>query len=171
MGWPATDSRVRAAGAAVPAETLGNPQECVPVSLETTDYFLPVTSTLPNHRGQPAVIEVRRVRPVYDTSPCRHQVRAAILVHGRTVDGISAFDVPYKDYSLMTAMAAHGIDAFAFNQLGFGASSHFSMDDPCNASLSTDPPVNVNPSNQQNTLLVPNPLAARVPPHGYVSLH
>ncbi len=81
-------------------------------------------------------------------------------MHGRTVDAISAFDVPYKDYSIMRAMAYSGIDTFAFNQLGFGASSHFSMDDPCNASLSTDPQVNVNPSNQQNTLLVPNPLGA-----------
>jgi hypothetical protein len=34
------------------------------------------------------------------------------------------------------------------------------MDDPCNASLLTDPQVNVIPPNQQNTLLVPNPLAA-----------
>jgi len=60
----------------------------------------------------------------------------------------------------MTAMANNGIDAFAFNQLGFGASSHFSMDDPCNASNSRDAAVNVNPSNQQNLLLVPNPLQA-----------
>jgi pimeloyl-ACP methyl ester carboxylesterase len=37
------------------------------------------------------------------------------------------------------------------------------MDDPCNASLSADPPVNVNPSNQQNTLLVPNPLPGECP--------
>jgi pimeloyl-ACP methyl ester carboxylesterase len=146
-------------GIGVPAQTHANPHECVPLRLETTDYFVDVTSTLPNHSGLPASIEVRRVRPIYHTGRCRSQVRAAVLVHGRTIDGISAFDVPYKDYSLMTAMAESGIDAFAFNQLGFGASSHFSMDDPCNASLSTDPPVNVNPSNQQNTLLVPNPLA------------
>jgi pimeloyl-ACP methyl ester carboxylesterase len=146
----------------VGTDTQGN-RDCIPLWLETTDYFVDITSTLPNHSGQAASIEVRRVRPIYQTGRCRREIRSAILVHGRTIDGISAFDVPYKDYSIMTAMANNGIDAFAFNQLGFGASSHFSMDDPCNASLSTDPPVNVNPSNQQKTLLVPNPLAAECP--------
>jgi pimeloyl-ACP methyl ester carboxylesterase len=138
----------------------GNKHDCVPIRLETTDYFLDVLSTLPNHPGFPAQIEVRRIRPIYHTGRCRGLVRSAVLVHGRTIDGISAFDVPYRDYSLMTAMANNGIDAFAFNQLGFGGSSHFSMDDPCNASRSTDAPVNVNPTNQQNALLVPNPLQA-----------
>lgn len=138
--------------------TVGNKHDCVPERLETTDYFLDVVSTLPNHFGFPAQIEVRRVRPIYQTGRCRGLIRPAVLVHGRTVDGISAFDVPYGDYSLMTVMANSGIDAFAFNQLGFGASSHFSMDDPCNASRSTDVAVNVNPSNQQNLFLVPNPL-------------
>ncbi len=151
MGARASQATVNAAG---------NKHDCVPVRLETTDYFLDVMSTLPNNFGVPAQIEVRRVRPIYQTGRCRGLVRSAVLVHGRTIDGISAFDVPYADYSLMTAMANSGIDAFAFNQLGFGASSHFSMDDPCNASRSTDVAVNVNPSNQQNLFLVPNPLQA-----------
>jgi hypothetical protein len=69
--------------------------------LETTDYFLDVVSTLPNHFGFPAQIEIRRVRPIYQTGRCRGLVRSAVLVHGRTIDGISAFDVPYADYSLM----------------------------------------------------------------------
>lgn len=141
----------------------GNGHACVPLRVETTDYFLDVLSTLPGHVGWPAQIEIRRVRPIYRTGRCRGLVRSAVLVHGRTIDGIAAFDVPYEDYSLMTALANSGIDAFAFNQLGFGASSHFSMDDPCNASRSTDAAVNVNPSNQQNLLLVPNPLPAECP--------
>ena len=123
-----------------PDESQGNNHECVPLGLETTEYFVEVTSSLPNHNGLTAFIEVRRVRPVYRTGRCRQRVRSAILVHGRTIDAISAFDVPYKDYSIMTAMANSGIDAFAYNQLGFGGSSHFSMDDPCNASLSTRSP-------------------------------
>jgi pimeloyl-ACP methyl ester carboxylesterase len=147
----------------IAVDTDGNKHACVPVRLETTDYFLDVVSTLPNHFGFPAQVEIRRIRPIYQTGRCRGLVRSAVLVHGRTIDGISAFDVPYGDYSLMTAMANNGIDAFAFNQLGFGASSHFSMDDPCNASRSTDAAVNVNPSNQQNLLLVPNPLQAECP--------
>jgi pimeloyl-ACP methyl ester carboxylesterase len=153
----------RMVGAPAPqkaTDTGENKHDCVPIRLETTDYFLDVVSTLPNHLGFPAQIEVRRIRPIYQTGRCRGLVRSAVLVHGRTVDGISAFDVSSGDYSLMTAMANNGIDAFAFNQLGFGASSHFSMDDPCNASRSTDAAVNVNPTNQQNLLLVPNPLPA-----------
>jgi pimeloyl-ACP methyl ester carboxylesterase len=152
----------------VAADTQGNTHDCVPLRLERTDYFLDVVSTLPSHPGVSAQIEIRRVRPVYQTGRCFHLVRSAVLVHGRTIDGISAFDVSYGDYSLMTAMANNGIDAFAFNQLGFGASSHFSMDDPCNASRSTDAAVNVNPSNQQNLLLVPNPLQAECP-HAVIS--
>ena len=91
------------AGAPAPqkaVDTDRNSHDCVPMRLETTDYFLDVVSTLPNHLGFPAQIEIRRVRPIYQTGRCRGLVRSAILVHGRTVDGISAFDVPYADYSL-----------------------------------------------------------------------
>jgi pimeloyl-ACP methyl ester carboxylesterase len=60
----------------------------------------------------------------------------------------------------MDAMAFAGIDSFAFNQLGYGLSSHFGMDDPCNASNSHDLSLPLQPANQQNIFLVPNPLAA-----------
>lgn len=164
-----------AAGAAiVPAGTASNQQSsgnqlavahktCTPIGLETTDYLLDVVSTLPNYAGLPAKIDIHRVRPVYKNGRCRHHFRprhAAILVHGRTVDAVTGFDVHYADYSLMRAMAWAGIDSFAFNQLGYGLSSRFGMDDPCNASNSHDLSLPPHPSNQQNTFLVPNPLAA-----------
>ena len=44
-------------------DTDGNKHDCVPMGLETTDYFLDVMSTLPDHLGFPAQIEIRRVRP------------------------------------------------------------------------------------------------------------
>lgn len=50
-------------GAQKAADIDGNKHDCVPLRLETTDYFVDVVSTLPNHLGVPAQIEVRRVRP------------------------------------------------------------------------------------------------------------
>jgi hypothetical protein len=106
--------------------TLAGQEPCTPI-LETTDYLLDVTSTLPNYYGLPAEIDIHRVRPVYRNGRCSHHFRprhAAILLHGRTLD-MSGFDVQYADYSLMDAMASAGIDSFAFNQLGYGLSSRF----------------------------------------------
>src|SRR5215472_9446697 len=90
-------------------------QSCRPTSLETTDYFLDVISTLPNYQGQPAQLQIHRVQPVYNRGGCRHRVQPAILVHGRSIDSVSAFDLRYADYSLMQALANAGIDAFAVN--------------------------------------------------------
>jgi pimeloyl-ACP methyl ester carboxylesterase len=135
---------------------------CTPISVATTDYLLNVVSTLPNYFGLPAKIDIHRVRPVYTNDACSHQLgprHAAILLHGRTLDA-SGFDVQYQDYSLMRAMALAGIDSFAFNQLGYGLSSRFGMDNPCNVSNSRDVSLPGHPGNQQNTFLVPNPLAA-----------
>jgi len=51
--------------------------------------------------------------------------------------------------------------AFAYNPLGYGHSSRFGLDDPCNASNASDlNPNAAQPLNQQN-LLIPNPLAAQ----------
>jgi pimeloyl-ACP methyl ester carboxylesterase len=133
-------------------------EPCTPIRLETTDYLLDVTSTLPNYYGLPATIDIHRVRPVYRHGRCSHHFRPAILLHGRTLD-MSGFDVQYADYSLMDAMASAGIDSFAFNQLGYGLSSRFGIDDPCNVSNSHDVSLPGHPGNQQSTFLVPNPLA------------
>ncbi len=62
----------------IAVDTDGNTHDCVPMWLETTDYFLDVVSTLPNHLGFPAQIEIRRIRPVYQTGRCRGLVRSAL---------------------------------------------------------------------------------------------
>jgi pimeloyl-ACP methyl ester carboxylesterase len=145
-----------------PQEVSSAPDACMPIGVEATDYLLDVTSTLPNYFGLPAKIDIHRVRPVYENERCSHQLgprRTAILLHGRTVD-VTVFDVQYGDYSLMRAMALAGIDSFAFNQLGYGLSSRFGMDDPCNVSNSHDVSLPDHPGNQQNAFLVPNPLTA-----------
>src|SRR5262249_58998395 len=45
-------------------------QACRPSSLETTDYLLDVISTLPSYQGQPAQLQIHRVRPVYEHRRC-----------------------------------------------------------------------------------------------------
>jgi alpha-beta hydrolase superfamily lysophospholipase len=119
-----------------------------------------VTSTVPQFVGA-AQIEVRRVRPIFDTESCRQAAKVAVLQQGRTIDALTAFDTEYQDYSLMQSMAAAGIDTFTYNPLGYGHSSRFGLDDPCNASTMAD--LNANPAqpiNQQD-LLIPRPLAAQ----------
>jgi len=137
--------------------------ECVPSGVETSTYLLDVTSTLPQYQGVPAQLEVRRVRPVFDTIRCSKETKVAVLQQGRTIDAITAFDPDYLDYSLMASMAAAGIDTFTYNPLGYGHSTRFGLDDPCNASNASDlNPNAAQPINQQD-LLIPNPLAAQCP--------
>jgi len=134
---------------------------CVPSSVETSTYFIDVTSTLPAHYEAPAQIEIRRARPVFETDACAEKAKVAVLQQGRTIDAMTAFDADYLDYSLMKSMAAAGIDTFTYNPLGYGHSSRFGLDDPCNASNASDlNPNAAQPINQQN-LLIPNPLAAQ----------
>jgi pimeloyl-ACP methyl ester carboxylesterase len=63
-------------------------------------------------------------------------------------EGTTSFDLRFRDYSLMERMAMRGIDAFAVNLLGYGFSTKFGLDDPCNASTA-----------MQQTFLIPNPLS------------
>jgi len=135
--------------------------ECLPSGVETSTYLIDVTSSLEQSYGAPAQIEVRRVRPIFDTQRCSADAKVAVLQQGRTIDAMTAFDPDYQDYSLMQSMAAAGIDTFTYNPLGYGHSSRFGLDDPCNASNATDLNANAaQPLNQQD-LLIPNPLAAQ----------
>jgi hypothetical protein len=63
------------------AQEHGNKHECVPAWVETTDYFVDVTSTLPNFGGVPAYIEVRRIRPIY-LSTCADGLRFSCVAVG-----------------------------------------------------------------------------------------
>ncbi len=126
----------------------GRPGRCVPIDVLRSDYFLDVTSTLPHYPG-PARMEIHVVSPVYNHRHCEHRrPKPVILVHGRTEDGVTAFDLQYRDYSLQEALARAGLYTVAFSRLGFGLSSRFGLDDPCNASIA-----------DQKALLIPNPLS------------
>ena len=93
----------------------GLADRCVPVRLVTEDYLLHVKSPLTSSLGQEAVIDIHRVRPIYDDNTerddkqmtTRRQVnprecrrltsqaeRVVIMLHGRTVDAVRQAALP-----------------------------------------------------------------------------
>jgi alpha-tubulin suppressor-like RCC1 family protein/pimeloyl-ACP methyl ester carboxylesterase len=161
---------------------------CSIVDVERSDYFVSyTTSNMPDSafNGLSAQLDTHRVKPLYFPESCTAD-RAAVLVHGRTVEAVSAFDLQYRDYAFMEQLARTGVDTFTFNHLGLGKSRIPTADaltNPCNASLpacldigQTCPPPSgvlcdcgptatfgVNDKDQQGATryLNPNPLTAR----------
>src|SRR4029078_10788983 len=105
------------------------------------DWVDYTTSNMPDTalNGRAAKLEVHRVESVFPPSCHITPIRAVVLVHGYSLPMVPIFDLQFKDYSLMEALAMRGIRTFAFNHLGFGRSAFVSgsnpLDDPCNASL------------------------------------
>jgi alpha-beta hydrolase superfamily lysophospholipase len=120
---------------------------CLPVDVQRFDDWIDFTTANmpdPALNGRAARLEVHRVEPVFPAGcPYISPVRAVVLVHGLSTPAAAAFDLQYKDYSLMEALAMRGIETFAPNNLGFGHSAIVSgsnpLDDPCNASLPVCP--------------------------------
>ena len=150
----------------------GKKEECSPIGVKRKDYFLHVVSTLPRSFGERAKLDIHRVSPVYEHGWCTHPdggaAHAVILVHGAATEAVTTFDLQYPaapdvshpetdeergrngdvhEYSLMESLARAGVETFAVNQLGYGFSTRFQLDDPCNASQA-----------DQLRFLVPNPL-------------
>jgi pimeloyl-ACP methyl ester carboxylesterase len=163
-----------------------------PTGVETSDYWIrfrmpPGRMPDPQFDGQPAKIQVHRVRPVYKRGKCRGVPnRAIVLIHGRTIPGAESFDTRHPTaedpgggkFSLQESLAKAGIDTFAPDMLGYGRSTRFDngLNDPCNASLpaynadgscsfaegcdkSSNP--GIFPLNQQTNALAVNPLAGQ----------
>jgi pimeloyl-ACP methyl ester carboxylesterase len=78
--------------------------------------------------------------------------RVVLFIHGGSVPSVPGFDLDYKDYSWMEALARAGFDVFSMDRTGYGFSPRPKMDDPCN----------VNPA--QQSILIPHPLAAPCAP-------
>ena len=114
--------------------------------LETSDIFVPWTSTLPIDAGQVVGLHVR-----HKVGPKPGQV--VLFVHGATGPGVPDFDLEYKDYNWMATMAHAGFDTYAIDLTGYGSSPRPGMDDPCNAS-----------AKQQQEILMNRPLKAACPP-------
>ncbi|MEV4437954.1 alpha/beta hydrolase [Streptomyces sp. NPDC049577] len=161
------------------------PCDQTPTGIATDDYWLHFkvpAGLMPDHQfdGRPAKLQVHRVRPEYQHGKCEQTpVRAAVLVHGRTLPGSVAFDLQGNSQggnalSVQAGLARAGIDTFAPSMLGYGRSTRFDhgLDDPDNASLRayasdgscpfgegcdrTHNPVF--PLDQQGTVLATNPL-------------
>ncbi|MBB4894650.1 pimeloyl-ACP methyl ester carboxylesterase [Streptomyces olivoverticillatus] len=164
------------------------PCDQMPTDIATSDYALDFSvpaGLMPDRRfdGQKAQLHVHRVQPKYQHGRCAQTpVRAAVLIHGRTVPGPVAFDLKGADQdhnklSVQAGLAREGIDTFAPSLLGYGQSTRFKdgLDDPDNASLRafrsdgscafaegcdrTHNPVF--PLDQQGTKLSTNPLAGQ----------
>ncbi len=130
---------------------------CKQVGITREDFLVETISTLPHYVGQPAVLDVHAVTSRFATAGpaddqddgCRDRPRdVVIMLHGAMTDGTTSFDLQFRDYSLMDRMARTGIDTFSVNLLGYGFSTKFGLDDPCNASLA-----------MQQMFLIPNPLS------------
>ena len=116
--------------------------QCLPSGVQRADDWVDyTTSNMPDPalNGRAAKLEVHRVEPVFPPSCHITPIRAVVLVHALSTPAPAAFDLQFKDYSLMETLAMRGIRTFTFNHLGFGHSAFVSgwnpLDDPCNASL------------------------------------
>jgi alpha-tubulin suppressor-like RCC1 family protein/pimeloyl-ACP methyl ester carboxylesterase len=168
-----------------PMYTTAAAPPCSTLDVVRSDYFIAITTAgMPDTSldGQAGSLDTHRVSPVMFPESCT-PAKALLMVHGRTVEAASAFDLQYQNYSFQETMAREGIDTFAVNHLGYGRSSGLDvLDNACNASLpsclaigQTCPPPSgvlcdcglaptfgVNDQNQQGSTryLNPNPLTS-----------
>jgi pimeloyl-ACP methyl ester carboxylesterase len=104
-------------------------------SIVTIDRLVSHSSTVPAMAGQKIDLFVREkiAADLLEKSPGKTFERKVVLmVHGGFSPATLAFDVPYRDYSWMDALAKQGFDVFAMDMTGYGRSGRPMMDDPCN---------------------------------------
>ena len=95
--------------------------------LRVTDYYINHTSNDPfysNHKLDPTVtLHVREVILAGRERTVAKDGKVLVLVHGGTFPGAVAFDVDYKNASLMRHFARLGWDTFALDLQGYGSST------------------------------------------------
>lgn len=99
-------------------------------SIECTDRFVSHISTVPANAGQPVGIFLRE--KVLRDQQLNHPPKVILMVHGGFAPALVAYDLPYKDYSFMDALALQGYDVFALSHTGYPPSPRPMMDDPNN---------------------------------------
>jgi len=111
----------------------------LPITTSPLETAMPVNAagmtdtTLLNKHAR---LSIHHVYPICAEARCAHHGRKSIIaVHGRSVDPVTALDLRYGNYSLMVALARAGFNVYAPSFVGFGKSSRFMLDDPCNATL------------------------------------
>jgi pimeloyl-ACP methyl ester carboxylesterase len=97
----------------------------------TTDRFITHLSTVPATRGQTVGLFLRE-RALASTIEQGRKPHVVFMVHGGFAPSIVAYDLQYRDYSFMAAMARAGFDVFAMSHTGYAPSPRPLMDDPCN---------------------------------------
>jgi pimeloyl-ACP methyl ester carboxylesterase len=99
-----------------------------PGGLQTTDHRVPVASTAPAMRGQPAQLYVREVMPAGSA-----RLPVVLFIHGAGTPAEVSFDSRMEDYSWMRQVARAGFDVFSVSLTGYGGSTRPPpMNDPCN---------------------------------------
>lgn len=117
----------------------------------TTDRFVTHVSTVPATRGQTVGLFLREKTLPATIAP-GVQPHVVLMVHGGFAPSIAAYDLDYKDYSFMAALARAGFDVFALSHTGYAPSPRPLMDDPCNVEAEFQPE------------LIPHVLHAPAPP-------
>jgi hypothetical protein len=99
-------------------------------NIVTTDRFVPHVSTVPATRGQTVGLFLRE-KALASTTAARTP-HVVLMVHGGFAPSTVAYDLQYRDYSFMAALAGAGFDVFALSHTGYAPSPRPLMDDPCN---------------------------------------
>lgn len=124
----------------------------------TVDRFVPHRSTVPATQGQTVGLFLReRAMPGILAHPeAKEKPPVVLMVHGGFAPSVVAYDLRYKDYSFMAALAGSGFDVFTMSHTGYAPSARPLMDDPVNVDAEFQP------------LLVPHVLKEMAPPrHGF----
>jgi pimeloyl-ACP methyl ester carboxylesterase len=100
-------------------------------NIVTTDRFITHVSTVPATRGQTVGLFMRE-RALPSTIAPGVKPQVVLMVHGGFAPSTVAYDLQYRDYSFMAAMARAGFDVFAMSHTGYAPSPRPLMDDPCN---------------------------------------
>src|SRR5215218_2869084 len=104
----------------------------------TTDRFVTHVSTVPATRGQIVGLFLRE-RALPETIAGGAKPHVVLMVHGGFAPATVAYDLQYRDYSFMAALARAGFDVFAMSHTGYAPSPRPLMDDPCNVDREFQP--------------------------------
>ncbi|GAA2796863.1 hypothetical protein RMN57_35810 [Kitasatospora sp. CM 4170] len=77
------------------------------MAIDTYDHQVPHTSTVPATAGQKVELFVREHRP---SGPAAHE--AVLMLHGRSVPTLAAYDLDHTSYGWSKALAQAGYDVF-----------------------------------------------------------
>jgi pimeloyl-ACP methyl ester carboxylesterase len=98
--------------------------------ITTIDRFVTHFSTVPANFGQPVGLFLRE--KLLAKTEIKYNNKVVLMVHGGFAPSLVAYDLQYKDYSFMDALANEGFDVFALSHTGYPPSPRPMMDDPHN---------------------------------------